>query len=419
MRCMRGRIHSRWIRLQAVQSAAIAWAVGGFYLCQLGLGCISRVPRSPSVFYGQEENSVLFRPNPACSIGAILELVSLLFFLKKKKKKKTFWWFASLFKLFVVCLHVFLHVCFFCSVAAAVVDLHCSQKNKKKNNLNRSSWTAAFNLSLTGHLCLGDFSTTGLLWLQLSTPIMYFGFWLLLFVLNWLRGYTRHGGGYSISTSSSFKLTLLEHLVDNDSHNDDTVASDVAANNSQSSPKALCRRFRFLRALEFLLLFSYETLTEQALQLVNCISVGSCGRVLAGYPDVACPSNAAYIPLLIVAVLILVYAAVFPVGLFLFLRKLKVDNPGKADRDSDDKNGDTDHDNENRSSDDNDDRSHVRSFNNTLSTPSGSLTDAKFGVFYSHYKQRFWWWEVQVQKLCEFFFGCFFDQYFAHWKLWC
>eukprot|EP00052_Salpingoeca_macrocollata_P030259 m.316251 g.316251 ORF g.316251 m.316251 type:complete len:330 (-) comp23073_c1_seq9:290-1279(-) len=118
----------------------------------------------------------------------------------------------------------------------------------------------------------------------------------------------------------------------------------------------LCRQHRFLRALGFLLLFSYETLTEQALQLVNCIHVGACGRVLGEYPDVPCRGNRAYDPLLAVAVVLLVYAALFPTGLFWFLRKYCIRQPREMQ----------------------------------------AVLEAKYGVFYDHFKPQCWWWEVQV-----------------------
>ena len=149
---------------------------------------------------------------------------------------------------------------------------------------------------------------------------------------------------------------------------------------TRSSFKQYCRRFRFLRAFEFLLLFSYETLTEQALQLVNCVGVGSCGSVLAEYPDVRCPNDSRYIPLLIIAILVLIYAAAFPVWLFVFLRRLcgkdgSVKKLKKANGNSEP----------------------VASRSPTaLSQDEQILVRAKFGIFYDQFKPRFWWWEIQV-----------------------
>ena len=156
---------------------------------------------------------------------------------------------------------------------------------------------------------------------------------------------------------------------------------------TQHSPalKAACRRFRFLRAFEFLLLFSYETLTEQALQIVNCINVGECGHVLAQYPEVACPDTSVYIPLLVAAVLILVYAVVFPVWLFWFLWKTK-------NNENDDQSGA---------------HADTMSTNEQVLDPSGTKPThndiikqrAKYGVFFDQFRPQFWWWEVQVSEL--------------------
>ena len=224
------------------------------------------------------------------------------------------------------------------------------------------------------------------------------------------------------SAIRSFRMSLMSHLLsdyDRDNDNDDdndgatlldsrsrseevktaTVGpdrsldgefgSDFAALTSSSddagtvatSKKLLCRRFRFLRAFQCLLMFSYETLTEQALQLVNCISVGSCGRVLAEYPDITCPDNVHYIPLLLVAVLILVYAAAFPIGLFVTLRKQSASTLQRGQIDASTV---TDHGSEHNQS------------SGASCHRDVALTAAKFGVFYDHFKSQFWWWEIQV-----------------------
>ena len=214
--------------------------------------------------------------------------------------------------------------------------------------------------------------------------MMYFGLWLVVFVIHWLRK-IKHGVNLQgRNRVASYRMSLMAHLVDT---NNATATDDIdddntgASSSSSSSPsstsstlKMLCRRFRFLRAFEFLLLFSYETLVEQALQLVNCIGVGSCGRVLAEFPDVACPNNSKYISLLVVATLLLIYAVAFPVGLFVFLRKLNL-----SDKDSSGSSAEQ-----------------LPKLRHTTEQRSRELAQAKFGVFFDHFKPQFWWWEIVV-----------------------
>lgn len=150
------------------------------------------------------------------------------------------------------------------------------------------------------------------------------------------------------------------------------------------SVEAYCRRFRYLRALQCLVLFSYETLTEQALQLVNCIKVGECGNVLAEFPDVPCPANRNQLPLMTVAVLLLLYAVVFPAGLFIFLRKLNLHL----------------HDHHHQQHDVNNHfNNNININNNHIAASANSdveLLEGNYGVFFDHYKAKFWWWEIQV-----------------------
>lgn len=127
----------------------------------------------------------------------------------------------------------------------------------------------------------------------------------------------------------------------------------------------LRRKYMFVRCLEFIMLFSYETLTEQALQLVNCVDVCACvasfsnirlfkvcrfGRRVLEFPSLSCDSSA-YQPLFGVAVFLLVYTLVFPGYLLYWLRKHRE-----------------------------------------------SLFDvdrlALWGIFYDHYHHRVYWWQV-------------------------
>ena len=165
--------------------------------------------------------------------------------------------------------------------------------------------------------------------------MMYFALWLVVFVIHWLRKIKHSVNLRGHGRVTSYRMSLMAHLVSDDDDSITATGEDIIDDDDHSStittPReldTLCRRFRFLRAFEFLLLFSYETFVEQALQLVNCIGVGSCGPVLAEFPDVACPNNAAYIPLLVVAALLLIYAVAFPVGLFAFLRKHNLSGEG-------------------------------------------------------------------------------------------
>jgi hypothetical protein len=195
---------------------------------------------------------------------------------------------------------------------------------------SRADWTSAFNLNITKYFCLGNLSTTQLLWLQLATPLMYFVFWLVLFVAHWTRKSSqKRGVARPLSSGSSdLRMSLMSHLLENEQEEQEQEESstDDQPHHSENNLQRYCKRFRFLRALEFLLLFSFETLTEQALQLTNCVSVGACAsRVLAEYPDISCTNNGSFVPLLVIAIFILIYAALFPVLLFRFLRNLPRD----------------------------------------------------------------------------------------------
>ena len=262
-------------------------------------------------------------------------------------------------------------------------------------------------------------STSTLLWLQLGTPFMYFGMWFALFLVSWFfstRTSSRNNNNNNnknnnSENNSSIRLSLMNRLLDHN-HNAGAAADDDVGNDNDGDDdddkydlldqqqnedggagvdnsrqhsnktqlKQLCRRFRFLRALELLMLFSYEILTEQALQLVNCIHVGECGRVLAEYPDLSCPHSSSYLPLLIVAILILVYSVAFPAALFWFLRKNNVHV---------------------HNSDAGAEWAAKESKSETI------VMEAKFGVFYGQFKPQFWWWEIQVSFL---FFSFFFKK---------
>ena len=302
----------------------------------------------------------------------------------------------------------------------------------------RASWTSAFSLNLTRYICVGSFtSTTELLWMQLATPFLYFGFWLLLATLAWLWRRLFHSR--TLNRSGSGRATLATYSNDNDNfegsdeesrllhdqaHGDNILTSDNYrdsnsssssnnnnnshnnhsnhSNNHNHSISDLYRQYRFLRSFQLILLFSYETLTDQALQLLNCVRVGECGRVLAEYPDVHCDSgseNNAYRVLRIVAIILLVYAGVFP--LLLLSKLFRIHRAFKhlpLDRELDDPLlvSSTNRHRLNLSavlpSSSSNNNTHHHSH-------AEAECEAKYGIFYDHYKPRFYWWEVQVRAV--------------------
>ena len=201
--------------------------------------------------------------------------------------------------------------------------------------------------------------------------------------------HTQRTGQADLASKESLQMRLLEEdkeeegVVDKNVSNDDDANInhydnyDRDKNNSNSSSSndekeykaSLCRRFRFVRALEMLLLFSYQTLTDQALQLVNCMSAGGCGTVLAEYPNIDCYSTKGYKPLKAVAIVLLLFAGLFP--LLLLYKLFEIYNgKRKIKKGGNDDNGNNDKDE--------------------------AVIDAKYGVFYDQYRPRFFWWEVLV-----------------------
>ena len=343
-------------------------------------GCLGRI----SWVHSQEENLLLFYPDTAHCVGAIVVMVSL-----KRLLAVVVVVVVVVVAVVVVCFQILFHTVFI---------------SRSHNHIFRARWTSVFSLSATKYFCLGNRSTVGLLWLQLATPIMYFAFWFMLFIIHYLKSAAKRRNASAVTNSDGYALSLMNHLVEHDmdtetdSKNVDNADSNVSSTKSASFGR-LCKRFRFLRALEFLLLFSFETLTEQALQIVNCISVGSCGRVLAGYPDVSCPSEGNYVPLLVIAILILIYATACPIVLFVFLRRIH-----SHANTSNSKGREECH--QTRQCDSSSTavvNIHAESDDSTGDSESKhelQLKQAKFGVFFDHYKPGFWWWEVQVRCVC-------------------
>ena len=277
-------------------------------------------------------------------------------------------------------------------------------------------------------------ATTSLLWLQLSTPLMYFGIWFILFVAHWMvfKLFKRRGSA-KLSTMANYQASLKTHLFEGIFDDDEqeqeseegavnltslskhSPSSDDVVISIKSGPANFsrwCKRFRFLRALEFLLLFSYESLTEQALQLINCVGVGSCGRVLAEYPDVFCPTDSSYVPLLVVAILILVYSAIFPVFLFLRLRHLQQQQQQQQHQQQQQQQQQLQLQQQPQQQSASQLSLPMTSSSSAApawtSTASSLDTEAKFGIFYDHFKPQFWWWEIQVcSRACIFIITIF------------
>ncbi len=82
--------------------------------------------------------------------------------------------------------------------------------------------------------------------------------------------------------------------------------------------KLLRRHHMFRRALYLLCVFSYEALTEQALQIFNCVTVCHYGQVLADFPQIHCDESQAYVAFRLFAILILCFTVAFPVGLVIW-----------------------------------------------------------------------------------------------------
>ena len=314
-------------------------------------------------------------------------------------------------------------------------------------------------MNLTRFICISSYSTTATtIWVQLATPFMYFVFLGLIWVgVRIYRTYWRAGhaaqfigtndfdsdtsiancknnndmemmlGGHS-GKDSKARSSLYDRLInsgsserfdDKENNNNNNKSDDDNINNTDhdhnsNNAQMLRRRYRFLRAFEMLLLFSYETLIDQALQLVNCMSAGGCGSVLAEFPDIACDAtDSTYGPLRAVAILLLIYAVMFPIVLFVALYKIK--NYNKKQQQSNVDTGAHGVTAGELSSPTSSSSSSSSSSSPTFSSSSSSaapfslvpadtpddkqelLFAVKFGVFYDHFKPKYFWWEVQVR----------------------
>ena len=101
-------------------------------------------------------------------------------------------------------------------------------------------------------------------------------------------------------------------IVDGRSFNIDGAAEGRSAVNNSSRT--------FVRCACYLMMFSYESWTEQSLQLLNCIDVGN-HSVVAEHPDVSCRSDDNEYRALQAAAIVLTVVVVvgFPVGMLIFL----------------------------------------------------------------------------------------------------
>lgn len=306
----------------------------------------------------------------------------------------------------------------------------------------RAGWTSLFSLDFTQFLCLDQDTSKKAVWLRIASSPMYFAFWFLIFAFHWLVTYKwsrKHHALKARNVRSTLFLHLLQepdssdHLMElqhapeksspsssssttttvtlsEESNDVDTLLllnagelSEKAKNeNWEKIKKSLCRRYRFLRALEMIMLFSYEILTDIGLQLLNCVDLGSCGSVLAEFPDISCHSSE-YTPLQVIAWILVVYSVAFPAVVWYSLYRIHKTRARHANEGAFVSDG---------ISENVDDGSlpdtsgvHSSSLSREHSIYADLLAEAKYGVFYDHFHEKFWWWEIQVRsEQCLFFF---------------
>ncbi len=106
--------------------------------------------------------------------------------------------------------------------------------------------------------------------------------------------------------------------------------SSIPVNSCNSAEQLniiLLNNHRLYRLFVLLILYSYETLTEQGFQLINCVNLGPCGSVLAEFPDIACTSfifSLAVVDitwLRIISVILILYTCLLPCSILYHLRK--------------------------------------------------------------------------------------------------
>ena len=175
-----------------------------------------------------------------------------------------------------------------------------------------SWWAPALsfaNFEFIRHFCFGPLTKIQRLWYGLVSPLGYF---IILFVI-WL------GLRYKASRRQRRRRQWVAGTVIGD-ESDVSLISLTEEESLSSEQDTDPPSNRFYRALYYLALFSYETWSHQALQLLNCEDVGQ-HRVLTENPDVSCHSTDYHHLKTTAIVIVILFVIGFPMVLYLFLRR--------------------------------------------------------------------------------------------------
>lgn len=239
-----------------------------------------------------------------------------------------------------------------------------------------------FNLNFTDLLCVRA-NTLDLLLYELLSPLVFYALLFLFFMLNKLpRVFCWDKRGSSIR---SYELDQTMHNLTDKMHDlnvklidevgqstaegptfdrrdssmsqveDNWVPVPAPRNTASRTPDALAEQFIFYRALTFLMIFTYQSMTETTFHILTCKDVGPCGNRLSQFPEISC-DDPDYLALRKVAFAVLgLYVIPFPIALGVWLWSL----------------GDRRHD---------------------------VIVKAKWGVMYERYREEAWWWQIQVPQ---------------------
>ena len=200
-------------------------------------------------------------------------------------------------------------------------------------------------LDVSKYFCLGPMTKVGQLWWGLLSPLVYFTVLGAIIALNHcIRRCKRsrppvneHRLAQTTLQGTRTLATLHDQMEtddrlltagdeDDDDDDDRLIGDDDWVNVDVEVPEtaamdgtasALSSR-TFVRCACYLMLFSYDSWTEQSLQLLNCIDVGN-RNVVAEQPDVSCTSTEYRYPHVTAIVLTGLVVVGFPVGLLVFL----------------------------------------------------------------------------------------------------
>lgn len=157
------------------------------------------------------------------------------------------------------------------------------------------------DLDVLRFFCFGPMTSLQRLWLNLLMPLVYF---VALFAVS--------GACRALAASRRCRV------VNNGGDDDDAMLLVSAANEKDWAAESTQRVVVLWRAVAFLMLFGYQTWTEQSLELLHCISVSGT-LVIAEHPDVEC-SGPDYSRLVVGAVCIIVVVVVgLPMGMLVYL----------------------------------------------------------------------------------------------------